>query len=373
MMQYTVLFQIECLHGYFAGNPCRSLTLVPTEDCRQLLRCYHMIFRPAAGGGTVYAPKQSPPDVLKVFAETAALTFALISTDPALHYYTDVGPDKTSPTENIYHFDNSADYKDNAFGRPRQLLHPPGTPFAHATTLVRSKMSSLVPAATTQDGECKVIEPISQQVLWQSPLPEKGVPLRLDLRKLPEGIYNLNINNEEPQRFYLSDDPALRRWGVVSIYAGGTRQAEHLPENCRVIDSEGIIHPRTFTVALESRKTIWRYYIIDSADKQDFSRYELVATAKAATTQVPAGSDIPFVRLPEPEPIDGHAAWVFESKSPLPLLLSPASALSLILRPNGASQRGGKAIRLPYAQPNSLVAKEGPGPKQMCSDIFVYV
>lgn len=309
MVQYTALFRIECLHEYFGGGPCPSLALAPTEDCRQMLARYQMLFRPSVGGGVVYGPRQSPPDVFKQFDETAPFTFTLASTDPGLNSYTDVDLNNIDISKTVFHFDNRKDYAGEAFGQPRQLLHPPGKPFAGGV------------------------------------IPEES---------------------------------AARRWGLVSIYAGGIDPAQQLPEDCRVIDQDGTIHPRTFTIALGSRKTFWRYYIIPSAEKQDFGHYELITSSRKAPAAGNAESETPFALLPGTTPVDGRNAWVFESKTQLPFLLSPADAFSVSLRPSKNGKLGQRAIRLPYAQPTSVGFKPNPEADQkttpeMCSEIFVYV
>jgi hypothetical protein len=373
-MQYAVLFRIECLHAYFGGGPCRGMTLTPTDDCRRMLARYQMLFRSEAGGGSVYCTKQSPPDLLKQFDEIAAFTFALTSTDPILNNYTDCDLSQLDPTGSIFHFDNRADYAKETFGQLRHLLHQPGKPFAEPPVPVRTKISSVAPVDATGGGDFKIIEPLTNQIVCQATFPPRGEPAQADLRKFAEGMYLLQVNDKPPKRFYLSDQSAVRNWGVISIYAGGSRQATHLPDNCRALDSNGVTDPKTFTLALETRKTIWRYYIIPSAGQQNFSQYELAGTSKKAPGSSTASeNEFQFALLPETTPVDGRTAWVFESKAALPFLSSPANAFSLSLRPNKNGKTGQRAIRLPYAQPSSLAARPGVEPREMCSEVFVYV
>ena len=367
-MEYTLLFRIECLHGYFGGGPCRSLTVSPTEDCRQIMDRYRMLFRSQVGGGTVYGPKESPPDLLKQFDEFAPFTFALGSNDPAFGNYTEVNPRKADPRETIFYFDNRVDYAQENSEQPRQL-YAAGKPLAQAAIPIRQKMCTL---ASLRPGDFTITEPLSGQTLQQGTLAAKR-PLQLDLRKLPEGLYLRQIENKPPRRFYLTNQLPARCWGVISIYPGGIRQADRLPENCRVIESDGTIHPRSFVLNLEDRKTIWRYYIIPSDDKQDFSHFEVARIIKKGSVTTAAVENEALFAFKETVPIDGRTAWVFESNSPLPLLLCPTNAFSLTLRANKNGKPGQRAIRLPYPQPASLTMKQGTTPGQMCSEVFVYV
>jgi len=140
-----------------------------------------------------------------------------------------------------------------------------------------------------------------------------------------------------------------------------------------MLDAAGTVTPKTFTLMLESRKTIWRYYVIDPAGRQDFSKYELTSTRKSTPAEADEAADLRFSRLPDTVSINGHTAWVFESQSPLPLLQSPSTEFSLTLRPNENGKRWGRAIRLPYAQAGPLVLKKGQGSRQLCSEVFIYV
>jgi hypothetical protein len=375
VVRYTELFHIECLHAYFGGAACQSLVLSPTDGCRALMERYRMLFRGSASGAGVYAPVQSPPDLLEGFDEWLPFTFTLSNTEADLYSYTDLpsGP-SAAPAETLFHFDNSADHQAEVFGSRRQLLHPIGDAFSGAAITVQPKLFRYMLPANVSTGILRVLEPFTSQTLWESPVKNSGSPLLLDLRELPEGRYTLAMETQELLKFYLSDRPAAQQWGVVSIYAGGSRQGPALLANCRVVDGAGMVTPKTFTLALESRKTIWRYYVIDPAGKQDFGKYELTATLRKSTpAEADAAADLSFSRLPDTVPIDGRSAWVFESRSPLPLLLSPSTEFSLTLRPNGNGKRGDRIVRLPYAQAGSLVFKKGAGSREFCSEMFVYV
>jgi len=261
------------------------------------------------------------------------------------------------PSKSLFHFDNRSDFAGEILGQPRRLLHAPGKPFAEAVVPVRPKIFSVAALNKAAGGSLRITEPVGNQTIWQAPIPPKAAPVPVDLRGVPEGLYLLHTAGDDPQRFYLSDQLPSRRWGAISIYAGGSRQASNLPEHCRIIDSNGAPRPVTFTLALESRKTIWRYYVIPSAEEQNFAQYEVFSTIKKTTAQSGWESEIHFDLLPATVPVDGRTAWVFESQSPLPLLVSPAGTFSLSLRPNKNGKMGQRAIRLPYAQPRSLVPK----------------
>lgn len=373
-MAYSILFRIECLHGYFGGGPCRCLALVPADGCEALLERYRLLFRSSPGGGTVYAPSQTPLDPMRRFDETLPFTFRVKSTDPLLDSYTDLDRGAGSgPAEAVFHFDNAAGREAECFGAERQLLHDPATPLAEAVLPVMPAVFDYPRDKSAASGlNLQVRDPLSGKIVWQSPAVTSSAPIRVDLRGLPEGRYNRTMGEIQLKPFYLSNHAAARQWGGISIYIGGPAQSPHLPASCQSIDATGAITPRTFTLALESRKTYWRYYVIDPAGNRDFGSYELTGALRNPSSRT-SSSEIAFRRLPEPATVDGRTAWVFEAQSPLPLLHSPSSLnLALTLRPaNG--RRGERAVVLPYAQAGGLVYRERSQPQSWFSEVFVYV
>ncbi|HVG91906.1 MAG TPA: hypothetical protein VNB54_10495, partial [Alphaproteobacteria bacterium] len=306
VVRYIELFRIECLHGYLGGAACGSLVVSPADDCRALMERYRMLFRGSAGGGAVYAPVQSPPDLLYGFDEWLPFTFTLSNTGADLNSYTDMeSAESAAPAETLFYFDNSSDQQADVFGGRRQLLHPAGSPFSGAAITVQPKRFRYTLPPSVSKGILQVLEPLTGQTLWESAVQNSGSPFLLDLRQLPEGRYMLAMEKQELLKFYLSDRPAAQQWGAISIYVGGSRQSPALPANCRVVGGNGMVTPKTFTLALESQKTIWRYYVIDPSGKQDFGKYELTATLrKSVPAEADAAVDLRFARLPDPVPID---------------------------------------------------------------------
>ncbi len=373
-MSYSILFSVECLHGYFGGGPCRSLSLHPDEGCKALLGRYRLLFRSAPGGCTVYAPSQTPLDLLRRFDESLPFTFTLKNNDPLLESYTDLDRGTADgPAATLFHFDNATNREGEFFGATRQLLNDPSNHLTDAVLSVLPSVFDYMPEDPAASGKSlQIKDPLSGQIVWQCPVNKPSAPLRVDLRSLPEGRYNRTMDSIELKPFYLSNRPAAQQWGACSIYIGGQMQAPYLPAQCQSIDQSGVTRQRTFTLVLESRKTYWRYYIIDPAGKQDFGSYELIGTLRNPLARSIA-SEIEFLRSPDPATVDGRTAWVFEAQTPLPLLHSPSSMhLTLTLRPaNG--KRGERSLALPFANAGGLVRRNTSQPRSWSSEVFVYV
>ena len=372
-MSYSTLFRVECLHGYFGGGLCRSFSLHPGDGCEALLARYQLLFRSTPGCCTVYAPSQSPLDLLRRFDETVPFTFKLKNNDPLLESYTDLDRGTAGgPADTLFHFNNATDRQGDVFGATRQLLNDSSTHLSDAVLPVMPPVFDYLTEDSAASGQSlEVRDSLSGQIAWQGSTNAPSAPIRVDLSGLPEGRYNRTMGKINLKPFYLSKRPAAQQWGAVSIYIGGQRQSPYLPVPCQSIDLAGTATQRTFTLALESRKTYWRYYMIDPAGKQDFGGYELTGTLRNSPSRnLPP--EIEFLRMTEPATVDGRTAWIFEAQTPLPLLHSPSSLhLTLTLRPSNG-KRGERTLALPFAQASGLVRSPSQ-PQSWCSEVFVYV
>lgn len=110
-----------------------------------------------------------------------------------------------------------------------------------------------------------------------------------------------------------------------------------------MIEDDGQAQPRTFTIALASRESIWRYCIVDQSEQPSrYVGYEVVGVRKRSNGAEPTSDgDIRFNRRAETV-VNGRSAIVFESEHAIPLSEIPNEADYLfIFRANGRSERGG--------------------------------
>lgn len=359
---YTPLFHLECLHGYFADHVCHAITVSPTVATAGVLRRYGLRFRATRSGGTVY---YADADRLQRYREVTPLAFALTSTDPLLDIYTDLEVGAGPPSETIWYFSNVEEHAAEIDGERRLLLHPVERPFAQPALPVKGRLFTHVFERPVRAARLQVSGVPGNQIVWEAQTPAQEVSSwTIDLRHRPCGRYRLQVDGEAALEFYLDDAPAARQWGIVEIHAGGPESATRVPAACQAIDASGLPTERTFTVALGARKTTWRYYIFG----QPGSAYESHQVYGTGETE------IHFTRLHEPLTRGGRQAAVFESDQPVALCQSPGeSGYAFVFKANGQAPRGGRAIRLPYAQPMATKLDVGAGGPRMCSDIFVYL
>ena len=193
---------------------------------------------------------------------------------------------------------------------------------------------------------------------WQTRSPEFPVrECQLDLRGLPCGRYRLVIGGLPAEDFYLSEEPAVRQWGVVDVFLKEVAQAP------------------TYAISFASRATVWRYYIFDQQKAvSPYAGYDVIGVQKRSGSYGSSNEDIRFVRRSETVTVNGRPAFVFESTQTVPLAEVPSEDDYLFtLRPNGGSERGGRPIKLPFAQPTATAIDRARDGARMVSEIFVYL
>jgi len=377
-ISYNPLFSVECLHGYFADHVCKALTLRPTAAWARLLQRYRLLFRPSAGGGTVYYAEPAGQDLLRLYRDVTPFAFVLTSSDPLLDIYTESDvAGSASPGETVHYFSNRDEYAANIYGRPRLLLHPADGASTRPPLPVRAPRFTHFFDGPVRTGTLRVSDVLLGQPVWEAPMPDQDVRAwPIDLRAQPCGRYVLSFEGQALLDFYLSDTPAVRQWGVVEIFPGDAGLAQRIPAGSRVIDEAGVPLGRTFTIWLASRETVWRYYIFDQPQQESrHAGYEIVGVRKRTGSAEEAGlGDIRFTRKAETVTLNGRAAVVFESEQAVPLSEVPTEDdYVFTFKANGRSERGGRSIKLPFAQPAATRIDATPGATRMCSEIFVYL
>jgi hypothetical protein len=371
-MRYELLFTIECLHGYFADHLCKVLTLAPTGDCRRLLGRYQMIFRALPNGGAVYFDASDEIDYLKIFQEKRPFTFSLISSDASLGNYTAQASDgSVSPADGIFYFNNLRGQSAEVYGEPKLLLHAPQR--ATVPLTVQSRQFVYVSAQPLTGAQLEVTDLSGLQASWKNKSPmQTSVNLPIDLSGYADGAYRLSVDGKDVFDFYVSDTPAVRQWGIVEIFAGGAA-ADYVPDAFRVIDADGRPQPKTFTISLDSRQTIWRYCVISQAPQErKYDTYDVIGTNKKSSDgDAQSSSEIRFTRMPDPLTINGKQAVVFESIAGIPLLQVPAQTHTFTLMPGTETQRGARSYKLPYPAVDALVAGDASG--GVFSAVYVYL
>ncbi len=141
-----------------------------------------------------------------------------------------------------------------------------------------------------------------------------------------------------------------------------------MPPDRRVLDANGAVAPKTFTLGLHGRRSIWRYVVVSRSRERDYGE----ATVAGGN---PTGAFEPTVPFDAAGPTEagGRPAWVFESQRPIPLLESPAERHRFMLSTREDGAVPAEPVRLPYATSSGTRLMRQDGATRMCSEIYVYL
>lgn len=119
--RHKELFGLVCYHEYFTDKLCNVLEIEPTEETKEQLRNYHLIFKPLPFGFLVtYSPEDSPQRLKHCPPETR-FSFVIKSRDSYFVNYTDI------PFQRVwegFHFSNmNGEEVDLEVDIPRQVYY----------------------------------------------------------------------------------------------------------------------------------------------------------------------------------------------------------------------------------------------------------
>ena len=356
---FLPLFTVQCRHDYFADGVCRPLKLVPTATCALILARYQLRFRPESGGGVIYyQPGVSPLDQ---FLETAPLAFYLLNQDPALASYTSFGTATDALAPGAFYFDNLEALPE---GEDLVCLNPPGPLMAPQLPIYPQRFNLPVypPVRAVALSLRRHLTDVNGTPAWQALSPDAALSkLVIAPAALDEGRYQLAIDGCDVLDFWFgaASQPV---WGVIAIYLGGRFQFDNFKSTIPIIDLNGQVCPKTYTIRLSARSLPWRYCLIgQSGAVADFDQYELVATPRG-------GMPLSFIGS-QGELMDGRPIYCFVSPVALALAERPGDTLSVVLRPRQGA-RHAAPMRLGYAQPRNI---SGQATNERYADVFVHL
>lgn len=112
--KYLKLFSIRCSHEYYRDGICRDFDLLPTDECRELLRQYGLKFRKMTDGAAIYfaafsngTPKRPVTDI----PNDTRFSFAMVLKNPDLHRFSTLGTPLNKPSyqvkNHLFYFDSN--------------------------------------------------------------------------------------------------------------------------------------------------------------------------------------------------------------------------------------------------------------------------
>ena len=235
---YHKWLELKVINNYFPRGICEVLNIVPSKETARHFKNYNMLMKKNGNRFSFYigTASQSTFDFNKDFEGLTDLYFQVITDDPLFFNYTDI---PYLNGQQICYFDNTSNPE-----VPDRLQQNQFTGTEDLIAFKQKRLTVQLPAGKT-DLEIKKND--GESIKKVSVDGSKAKNYQLDLNSQDEGVYELWLNNQRQEIFFL----------------GGK-----LPENCLGVlhfNIENLIHgdngPR-YNLTFNARSVYWQYRVV---------------------------------------------------------------------------------------------------------------
>lgn len=321
---YKKILMLELWHDFYLGQPdpptplpsdydlSRSIALIPTPDCLEVLRNLRWVFRPQAFGANlfVHVDEAAPGQFQTVIPvdRSTRLSFWLLARDRAFANFTNLP--LTANQKQIYYFSNLSGNQGRALFLTQPLLayaanaeYAFGQLVTHADRTLESSVYQVSAGETPDAAEWETL-PASQYVTGADRLSRQGIyrsqtvananpgdifrwtlvdanqqeswavevmapddhragaalPVSLNFAGQRSGRYRLLLNGGLVDEFVLVDPNGIQdAFALVEIILNQTLVSPAFallqPQN-----RQTLIQPKTYVIRFKNRATRWRYH-----------------------------------------------------------------------------------------------------------------
>ena len=356
--RFEPLLDFELFHAFYGSEPCTDIDVVPTPACRESLKDQGMLCRKTKRGFTllyeiepgVQGTKRGPRRPL---VGDEKFSFAFKSVNPYFLNYSELP--LASPGQGIYYMHNFTGHQN---GRTLLSANTSGL-FLSAMDFIELRPQFFLLELEAAPPECRIEirNEFNKTVIQEKIRIETGrFEYRMDLRKMRPGYFLLWTDGVERLRFYADDrlyrDPPI---GVIDLFS-----PPQAPVGSRLIEPDGSIGKRKFTVHIQRRHVYWKYWII--------LKYQTGFKAADMSITYPDES-ILFERGEATTLPESLKAVPFVSNRKIPLQKKPIKGIRFMVKKAG----GGHSFmveNLPNASFESLLPDARGG---LCSEVYIYI
>ncbi|QJW89128.1 hypothetical protein HNV11_06850 [Spirosoma taeanense] len=289
---YDILFSIRCQHDYFGGS-CPDMALLPTADCQSALRNNGLRFKATEEGGVVLFSSNEQGQVLRKINSLTSFTFLLQLQNPVFDNYTRLTYPAGKLGKPFYYFANLTGA--GAIDPSNAVIKTSGGKVGEKDFgWLVNRVLTIPLSADFNQVEISRIEPGTGKKVIKTFVTGPAGTLTINLLQIEDapghfvslrpGRYFLQFSGAAPTRTEaIYFDERLREpngWGLLEIFADKTFDYAAKP-----------------TYTLSFRSELWKYFLIDSADKVTVNNNALTNL----TTSTTGLSGLSLTWVPEPD------------------------------------------------------------------------
>lgn len=347
--KYNPWITLTVLHHYFEDQVARDFRLVPSDDTQRLSRKMGFLIKDTPNGMVVLYDAlhtEALRDYLKQY-EVIKLSFYLYFSDPYLFTYTNL-PLFLNSTAYIFYFSNEG-------ASDRKLLHT--QTFVSGADACPAKPNNL---ELNYDSPPQKLSIRHGQITVMELKPEAGQTCYIDLSEFKEGKYSLYENEVLKEEFITLNINSLKRpFALLDFNISGTVAQEMIQHIQHLED----IPEQKYEIALDTRHTYWKYYIVPKYGEGLESLY-----IDTGDKKIKFSGPMP-AKLP-----NGADAYLFESEQALSLKEISPYKFQLIKQKDAKGKDAKKILRrLPCPNLGSIKPESKDKDAKIYSEIIVYI
>jgi hypothetical protein len=239
-INFNTLFDVDIFHEYYKDGISRDFEIAPTDECKNLLRDYRLLFRNTIRGFGVSCEADVNENSIIPIDSQIKLSFVLVCKNPFLLNYSNLPFDKIKNI--VYYFSN------HDLSPGKTTLHK-NNEYLSKEDRIELQSDFLSWQEITDEKEIGVIinDISSKKIIDKSfKVFNKAADVSLDLNPFSLGKLSMSINGAKEVEFYSGKNLFGKKvFGIVEIF----------------IDKSSII-PASYQIKIQRRKTFWKYNVI---------------------------------------------------------------------------------------------------------------
>ncbi|MFK7908371.1 MAG: hypothetical protein AB8B69_24790 [Chitinophagales bacterium] len=349
LVRFQKLFSINMLHDFYANKTPQRISILPTEECRQTMRNYKLLFKSKNAGCLVLSGDGELGNMLLQSKSSLKLSFAIQSADPFFINYTNL---PLTSTKSIYYFNN---LEENVNEDKEKLLHKEGFVYAKDEIVARQPYFN----HRFEDGLSTKklwVEDAEGNEVWEQNIEGGKVDsCPIDLRYEPLGKYVLKGEGGYEFDFYTTHFNPELYVGFIDIYLTDSVTASY-----DAIQGDGVVS-QDYVIRFKNRATRWKYFFVLRNNKASQEDYKVESLK----------NEILFMEAEDVVLVNGANAKMVVSEKAIPLKEHPVDKFQLKLKKNGKGVV--TAINLPTPSIQSIKPQSINDDQNIFSEIYVSI
>jgi hypothetical protein len=286
-LRYHKWLTLEITHSYFGPEGLNAYLVSPLESTQNLMKSYRIMARKNGNKIEFYIGLENGAalDLAAALEGLGFLSFKLESDDPSFFNYTHIDLPKENTTYVFRTIPGQNSLQKTSI--PNDTENPEFIPLKPARFIVQLPAQASILEIKNEDGESIVQQAIDN---------ETGQQVVIDLSLQEERLYQLLVNNEVQEQFFL----------VKGDFKRGSLGLIHLNIS-EILQNQ--VPELTYSLPFQARNVYWEYLIVPSPSNE-LTIHKMEVTGSSQETYIGPVESVLH---------QGKKALVFTSPTPLPL------------------------------------------------------